>query len=546
MTADRGLDTVAITVDGAPLPTSLYPRLIRVRVQESIHLPDQFTIRFEDAHFQLFDQHRFRPGTRVEIAFRSDADPVVVTSGEVTTVEVAPGVSGRHELVLTGLDLAHRLARGPRTRSFTGMSDGDVAARIAADHGLDADVDATGAAQDYVLQIAETDLAFLRGLAARTGFDVWVTGGTLHFKRRPSSRVTPPPMRWGDNLLDFSARFASAEHCDEVVVTAWDPVEKRTVTGRAAEPEYGTDAPAAAQSAEAARGAFGRTVRRTGQVPASGLAEAEAYARSLLSKASGSEVVLRGLAKGNPLIAAGARVQLERVGQRLAGGYRVTSAEHDFGAGGPYLTRFVCGTRDAGELADLLRPAPGAEPRSLISAVVTSNADPEKLGRVRVRFPTLSEQDESAWARVVTPGGGPGRGMQWLPEVEDEVLVGFELDDRTRPYVLGGLFNRRDVPPDPDVARDGAATRRVLASRCDHRLTFDDDSPGAVELALSGGDSALRLTGDESALRVAGALKVTGRTIEIAATDRLVLRAPTVEITADAELRAAGRPIRLN
>ncbi|MFG1609216.1 VgrG-related protein [Actinoplanes sp. NPDC049265] len=546
MAADRALDTVVVTVDGAPLPAALYPKLTRVRVRESIHLPDQFTMRFEDAHFRLFDQDRFRPGTAIEIAFRADGDPVLVTAGEVTTVEVAPGVSGRHELVVTGLDLAHRLARGPRTRSFTGMSDSDIAARIAAEHGLDADVDRSGHPREHVLQVAQTDLAFLRGLAARTGFDVWVTGRELHFKRRPSSRVTPPPLRWGENLLEFSVRLASASHCDEAEVIAWDPVEKRTVTGRATEPEYGTDAPAAAQSAEAARRAFGRITQRAGHLGATGLEETEAYARSLLSRASGAEVVLRGVAAGNPLIAAGAEVRLQRVGERLAGAYRVTATEHDFGTDGPYVTRFVCGARDSGELADLVGPGAGDGRRSLAVAVVTSNADPERLGRVRVRFPTLSEQDESTWARVVTPGGGPGRGVQWLPEVNDEVLVGFEAGDRGRPYVLGGLFNRRDPPPRPDAARDGGTTHRVLASRTGHRLTFADDDPGSVELALAGGESALRLAGADSALAGKETLRVTGRTVEISATDRLVLRAPTVEITADAELRAAGRPIRLN
>ena len=78
---------------------------------------------------------------------------------------------------------------------------------------------------------------------------------------------------------------------------------------------------------------------------------------------------------------------------------------------------------------------------------MTNNDDTDKLGRVKVKYPTLSDSDESTWARVATPGGGVQRGLQWIPEVGDEVLVGFELGDKTRPMILGGLWSRKDKPP---------------------------------------------------------------------------------------------------
>ena len=79
---------------------------------------------------------------------------------------------------------------------------------------------------------------------------------------------------------------------------------------------------------------------------------------------------------------------------------------------------------------------------------MTNNDDPEKLCRVKVKFPTLTEDDESTWARLASPGCWPARGMQWVPEISDEVLVGFEMGDTNRPIVLGGLWNRSDPPPE--------------------------------------------------------------------------------------------------
>src|SRR5690349_4563849 len=66
-------------------------------------------------------------------------------------------------------------------------------------------------------------------------------------------------------------------------------------------------------------------------------------------------------------------------------------------------------------------------------AVVTNVQDPDKVGRVKVKFPRLPNGPESDWARVAQPSAGAGRGFYWIPEVNDEVLVAFELGNANRP-----------------------------------------------------------------------------------------------------------------
>lgn len=543
----RRLDGAAITVDGNALPTALYGRLSLVQVDESVQLPDAFALHFDDPHFELFDQDRFRIGTRIQIAFRAEGDPVVVTTGEVTAIAVEQGVTGRHELVVSGLDRTHRLARGPKVRTFQRMTESDVATRIAGEHGLDTDVDRAGETRDYLLQAAETDYAFLRRLSRRIGFDLWVAGDTLHFKRAPAAREAPPALRWGGNLQHFSVRFASAEHCDEVTVRAWNPLDKRAIVGRSTTRDPGSDAPAVEQMAAASRRAFGRVTRSAGQLPVTDQAEADALAAALLLRASGAEVVLRGEAAGNPLLAAGAEVRLEQVGERLAGKYRITSVRHVYGAHRPYTTQFECGGKDASDLADLLGPR-GEHTAwgSLVIGLVTNTNDPDKVGRVKVRFPTLSDDDESTWARLVTPGGGPRRGLQWLPEVGDEVLVGFELDDHRRPVVLGGLWSRQDKPPQDGTAKDGRTTARILASRTDHRLTLTDEPKGAVQLTVGGSDSRLHLEQASSDLTGEDKLRVDAKTVTVHGAQKLVLDAPEIEIKATGTLTLSGKTIKLN
>ena len=546
---DRRLDGAQVSLDGRDLGADLYACLRLVRVEESVQLPDRFELHFDDPHFELFDRDTIQVGSRVEIAFRADADPVVVTTGEVTAIAVEAGVTGRHELVVTGLDQTHRLMRGPRTRTFSRTTDADAASRIARDHGLDVDVDSTGQVHDYLIQAGETDYAFLRRRAAHVGFDFWISDRTFHFKQRPTGPSAPPALTWGGNLHRFAVRFSSSEHCDEVQVRGWDALGKKAVDGRSRDGDPGTDAPAAAQMATATKRSFGSTRRFAPQIPVADDREAQVLATAFSLRASGTEVVLRGEAAGDPALGAGCRVRLEHVGQRLAGTYRLTSVEHLFAAGAPYVTRFVSGGKEPAGLVDLAGSAVPSQRRGwggLVAGLVTNNDDPEHLGRVKVTFPALSEQDESTWARVAVPGGGAARGWQSVPEVGDEVLVGFELDDAARPLVLGGLWNRKDAPPQADLVSGGKVNGRVLASRKDHRLSLTDDPTSALELSLGDAKCSLHLEKSQSSLTGEQKLVLTATDVEVRATSSLTLSGAQVEIASKGPLTLSGKPIKLN
>lgn len=116
-----------------------------------------------------------------------------------------------------------------------------------------------------------------------------------------------------------------------------------------------------------------------------------------------------------------------------------------------------------------------------VVGLVSNNVDPEGMGRVRLRLPWLSSEDESGWARIATPMAGANRGVWMLPEVGDEVLVMFAHGNIDQPYVVGALWNGVDAPPDDN--RDGGNDRRVIRSRSGLTLTFDD-TEGAETITL--------------------------------------------------------------
>ncbi|MFP2900084.1 phage baseplate assembly protein V [Corallococcus sp. 4LFB] len=132
--------------------------------------------------------------------------------------------------------------------------------------------------------------------------------------------------------------------------------------------------------------------------------------------------------------------------------------------------------------------------------IVTNNKDPERRGRVRVRFPRFSDQDESAWAPVLSPMAGANRGLLLLPEKDDHVLVAFDNGDLHFPYVIGCLFAACPLPvsdtacqpPGPQGTEQDV---KVLRSRSGHTLTLDD-TQGRERITLCDGKGKVRMTFD--------------------------------------------------
>ena len=125
-------------------------------------------------------------------------------------------------------------------------------------------------------------------------------------------------------------------------------------------------------------------------------------------------------------------------------------------------------------LLDLLHPsgeqgAGAGRYYGVVVGIVTNNQDPNNMARVRVKFPWLSDDNESWWARMAVPMAGSGRGSYFLPEVDDEVLVAFEHGDVRSPYIVGGLWNGKDSPPANNS--DGKNNIRVIHKSVTDYLT---------------------------------------------------------------------------
>jgi uncharacterized protein involved in type VI secretion and phage assembly len=332
-------------------------------------------------------------------------------------------------------------------------------------------------------------------------------------------------LAWGETLRNFRARLSTAEQVNEVEVRAWDHHQKIKVEGRATvgngAPQIGITQP----GSDIARSTWGEAKISIVDQFVRSPSEADSLAQAALDELASSFVEAEGVCDGNPLVIPGKQVDIQGVGNRFNGKYYVTQVIHEWNKDQGLYTRFVIsGRRDRG-VWSLLEDLP-AKPVSLGPAigVVTNNKDPDGLGRVRVRFPWLSDNDESAWAPLVAPMAGDGRGLYYLPEVDDEVMVVFEHGDIHRPYIMGALWNSVDKPPldvNDAVGGDGKVNKRIIKSRSGHTILLDDtqgneeitivDKTGNNKIVLHSPDNSLQIKIDGNlTIEAQGMIKIKG------------------------------------
>jgi uncharacterized protein involved in type VI secretion and phage assembly len=206
-----------------------------------------------------------------------------------------------------------------------------------------------------------------------------------------------------------------------------------------------------------------------------------------------------------------------------------------------------------------LMAPPGADGRfyGVAIGIVTDNRDPAGLGRVKASLPWLADDAETDWASVVTPMAGAGKGMYFLPETGDEVLVAFEHGDPAAPYVLGSLWNGKDLPPESNS--NGNNDVRVIRSRNGNMIRLSDakgdekieitDASAKNTIVISTKDNSITITAasDVTIKSGNGKLTLSGRGIDITSTAGVKIEASQgMDLKSPARLTIKGATVNIN
>jgi phage protein D len=232
----RPTETVSriyIKVAGQEVDAQVMNKILEVVVDQSLHLPNMFTILLRDPELKVMDQGPFDLTKEVEIeAADLQGTKYTLIKGEITALEPNFREGMIADLLVRGYDKSHRLHRGKKTRTFLNQKDSDIAKKIAGEVGLSPQVDSTSTVYDYVIQNNQTNMEFLHERAARIGFQVFADEGKLYFRKTPRGPQSIQ-LTWGQDLLSFRPTMTLSRQIDEVNVQGWDPKKLEAIIGKA-------------------------------------------------------------------------------------------------------------------------------------------------------------------------------------------------------------------------------------------------------------------------------------------------------------------------
>lgn len=470
-----------IKLDGTALPNEMKMDLARLEVDRAIFLPGMATLEFHDQDLKWADDAKFAIGKTLTItasAADMTATQVPLFEGEITSLEMNFDLSESSTFLVRAYDRSHRLQRTRQAKSFEQQKDSDAISAVAGGGGMRPTVTSTSDVRPQILQDNTSDYEFICRLARRNGMVVLSDGQQL-FVKKPSDFTAPAIQKeYRNGLSEFHPVLTATSQVSKVTTRGWDPKTKQAVVGEAKTTASGAETTGWGGTGSKLASSFGTATSLVTDVPFTAQGEGDALAKAGLADRWSRDMRGEGTAYGDPKILPGTWLQLTKLGTRFSGKYFVTRARHVYRAAA-YDTEFWISGLEPETAADLVLGSAHQTQNStgggVAVGIVTNVNDPDKMGRVKLKFPWLDDNIES-WARPASPMGGAGRGFQFMPEINDEVLVGFDHGDRGRPFVLGGLWNGKDAPP---MAYDkffasGKVVRRQIVSSTGHVIEFDD------------------------------------------------------------------------
>jgi phage protein D len=543
--AEKHVAGIDVLASGAALDPKIRDALVEVRVRDTLLLPSSATIRVTDPSGgnidTLFGSLGIGKDIEVKTSATGDTATKSIFKGQVVAFEPEFGQKGA-EIVIRALDKGHKLQRQRKVRTFQQASASDMVTKVAQESGLQARTESTSVVHEFFQQSAETDWDFVTRLARDNDFRVFVKDTTLHFEKPASSAGSPIELTWQDNLISFRPRVSGVQQVDTVNVRNWDPKAKQLVTGSASNPTTASS-PGIRRNTVASDLGGGTTLVANRLAVSSG--EANGLAKSALQGQADAFAEAEGTCFGNPDIKAGCKVTIKGIGTRFGGTYLVSSSTHLYRGKTGYQTSFQISGRSDRGLLDLLHPPAKHDwSANLVVGVVTNNNDPDQMGRVRLKYPSLSDSEESAWARVASVSAGNARGLMMLPQPDEEVIIGFEHGDTRRPIVVGSLFNGKDKPG-TDLLQNQDGSFALLSNEKAHIHTkkdFEIKSDQALKIEITK-DATTKAQGKIEQEASQGTKLKAGTTYEIEAGSSMTLKGMSVTVEASASLTLKGATV---
>lgn len=450
--------------------------------------------------FPISNADDFKPGREIKIKAGYGSDEETIFTGIVVKHGIKISNDNLSRLVIECRDKAVAMTVGRKNANFVDSKDSDIITKLIGNcSGLSSEVDSTTTQHKELVQYYCTDWDFMLSRAEANGLLVIVNDSKVSVKAPNTSASPELKVTYGEDLIEFHASMDARSQYSKVQGVSWDMKNLAVVQQESSAKTLNAQGDLDSSTLAKVIGLSSYRLQTSAPVESTVL---KSWADGQQVKSGLARIQGRMRFQGTSKAKVGDLIELEGVGNRFNGKVFVSSVNHEV-ADGAWITEVEFGLSQDwfAERRDLVAPSasgllPGVEGLH-IGVVKKLDADPEGQYKVQVSVPVLQAETEGIWARLSKFYASDGIGAFFVPEIGDEVVLGYFNNDPSSPVILGSLYSSKHKPA-YELTADNF--KKAIVTKSKLKIEFDDDkkvitvvTPGNNTIVISDDDKSILL-----------------------------------------------------
>lgn len=476
-----GIATFTVKVSGTVIPDELSVLSVHIEKKVNRIASAKVTILDGEANTGKFDassSSTFVPGAEISIEAGYDNNNVVVFSGLITSQTLRIDNLVGSALEVECRDNAIKMIVGRKSLTYSKQKDSAIISSIIGTYsGLSSDITATSTTWPEQVQFYVTDWDYILALAEANGLIVTTLNGKISVFPPDKNTSSVLSVTYGDSLLEFNAKLNAVTQLGSATANSWDFKTQAVVNGTASANVAGSGNLTTKKLSEVI-GLETYQLQTSAPIESADLTN---WSKAQIIKSEYSKIMGEAKFQGTNLVDPGKYMTFDGLGDRFNGDYLIGGVVHDLSQGN-WVTEVTLGLSPFWftEEPDVMAPpasglVPGA--KGLFNATVKKMyEDPDSQYRVLVDVPLLDPKGEGIWARMTNFYSTSGAGAFFMPEVGDEVILGFINEDPRYPIILGSLYSSTTIKPFAGLDPNQKNTTKAIVSKSGISVQFDDEN----------------------------------------------------------------------
>lgn len=503
---DKNLITCTVLSGGSPVDSTFAP--ISIRVSKEINKIPYARIEFYDGSatnnedFKISHSSAFKPGTELEIKCGYDSSEETIFKGIVTKHQLKIK-NGSSILQIECKDTAVKMTFGRKNEIFLDKKDSDIISQLIKNSGLEGKVEATEEQMEKVVQHYTSDWDFMLLRADINNLVAIIDDGKINVAKPNSDQTALFDVEYGANLYDFDAEMDVKNQYSEISVVGWDPSTQQIIEATSKQaPEIKQGSYQSSKLAKVL--GKGKTTLQTGGHLS--VASLTAWGNSMLLRSRLAKIKGSATIRGSALVKPNTVINFKGISNTFNGEAYVSGVYHVIEEG-DWKTKLQIGLKERWFAED----TPGIEAPNAaglnsgmqglqVALVNKIHEDPAGDYRIQVVIPTLKKDNLAIWARLSNFYSTKESGLFFMPEIGDEVVLGFLNNDPQFPIILGSVYSTKNKPNYTPTNKNEI---KSLLTKSKLEIQFNDEdkiitisTPGGHKIILDDKEKALTVMDD--------------------------------------------------